>query len=146
MAITALNQISGAIVNESIAIHRDLGPGLFESVYEMALAASLDRLGLHVERQRTIGFTYRGIEFEQCFRIDLLVERRVIVEIKSMDRLAPVHVKQILTYLRLVDLPLGLILNFGAGMMRDGIKRVINDLPRSASTRRLSPHSPPARS
>ncbi|HEV7993648.1 MAG TPA: GxxExxY protein [Gemmatimonadaceae bacterium] len=142
----SLERITGAIVDASVRIHRDIGPGLFESVYETALAASLERRGLQVERQVPIAFSYDGVEFDQGFRIDLLVERCVIVEIKSVERFASVHVKQILTYLRLADIQIGLILNFGADMMKEGIKRVINDLPRSSSPPLLTPHSPPARS
>lgn len=122
--------ISGAILDASLKIHRKLGPGLFESVYETPLAVSLERRGLHVERQVPVSVSYDGIDFDQGFRLDLFVERCVVVEIKSVEHLAPAHTKQILTYLRLSDVSIGLILNFGAGMMKDGIKRVINDLPR----------------
>lgn len=123
-------EITGVIVDASLKIHRNLGPGLFESVCETALAASLERRGLHVERQVPVRFSYDGIDFDDGFRMDLFVERCVVVEIKSVERLAPVHTKQILTYLRLSDVSIGLILNFGAGLMKEGIKRVINDFSR----------------
>jgi len=122
-----LDEITGAVVTEAIAIHRDLGSGVFESVYEVVLARALDRRGLRIERQRAVDFVYDGIEFKEGFRIDLLVEDRVIVEVKSLDRLASVHGKQLLTYLRLMNLRVGLILNFGAETMIEGIKRIVND-------------------
>jgi len=125
-----VDEITGAIVTAAIQIHKDIGSGLFESVYEILLARALYRRGFRVDRQRAVDFVYDGIAFEQGFRIDLLVEDRVIVELKSMDRVAPVHSKQVLTYLRLMNLPVGLLLNFGAETMLEGVKRVINDRPR----------------
>jgi GxxExxY protein len=130
-----LDEITGAVVDEAIRIHRGLGPGVFESVYEVVLAAALERRGLRVERQRPISISFDGIDFEQGFCIDLLVEECVIVELKSVDRLAPVHTKQILTYLRLTNLRVGLLLNFGADTMKEGLKRIVNDLDPSASPR-----------
>ena len=109
-----LDDITGAIVDAAVQIHRARGPGLFESLYEALLAAELQRRGLCAERQRTIGFCYDGVHVEDAFRADLLVERCVIVEVKSLERLAPIHTKQLLTYLRLMDLRVGLLLNFGA--------------------------------
>jgi iron complex transport system substrate-binding protein len=128
-----LDDITGAIVDASLGVHRNLGPGLLESVYEIVLSSVLERRGLLTERQRAVSFSYDGILFEQAFRVDLVVEQCVIIEVKSIDRLAPVHTKQLLTYLRLMDLRVGLILNFGAGTMREGLKRVVNDLPPSSS-------------
>jgi GxxExxY protein len=130
-----LDDITGAVVDASIRIHRDLGPGLLESVYEVVLAAVLARRGLRVERQRALTFAYDGMQFDNGFRVDLLVERCVIVELKSVEKLAAVHAKQLLTYLRLTNLQVGLILNFGAGTMKEGLKRVVNDLHPSASPR-----------
>ena len=124
-----VDEITGAIVTAAIQIHKDIGSGLFESVYEILLARALYRRGFRVDRQRAVDFVYDGIAFEQGFRIDLLVEDRVIVELKSMDRVAPVHSKQVLTYLRLMNIPVGLLLNFGAETMLEGVKRVINDRP-----------------
>jgi iron complex transport system substrate-binding protein len=120
------DDITGAVVDAAIRIHRDLGPGLFESVYETILARALTRRGLRVERQYPIGLTYEGFAFEQGFRLDLLVEECVIVEVKSLDHLAPVHTKQLLTYLRFARLRVGLLLNFGAPTMKEGIKRVVH--------------------
>ena len=122
-----LENVTGAIIETSILIHRRLGSGVFESVYETVLASRLARQGLRVERQRPISFTFDDIRFEQGFRIDLLVEESVIVEVKSVDRVAPVHRKQLRTYLRLTNLHVGLLLNFGAETMKEGITRVVNE-------------------
>jgi iron complex transport system substrate-binding protein len=128
-----LDEITGAVIDASIRIHRGMGPTLLESVYESVLGATLERQGLKVERQLPVSFSYDGMEFENAFRIDLLVEGRVVVELKSIDRLAQVHLKQMLTYLRLTNLRVGLILNFGAGTMKEGLKRIVNDLDPSES-------------
>jgi len=125
-----LNDITGAVVAEAVDIHRHLGASLFEAVYELLLAAALEQRGLHVDRQRPISFSYRDIRVADGFRADLIVEDLVIVEIKSIDHLAPVHTKQVLTYMRLANLPVGLLLNFGAETMSKGIKRFVRDLPR----------------
>ncbi len=130
-----LDEITGTIVDAAIDIHRGLGPGLFESVYEIVLVSVLQRRGLRVARQQPITFSYEGIEFENGFRADLLVEECVIVEVKSIERVALLHSKQLLTYLRLSNLRVGLLLNFSAALMKDGIERVVNDLPPSASSR-----------
>jgi iron complex transport system substrate-binding protein len=100
---------------------------VFESVYESVLASKLTRRGLHVERQHPVSFTYEEMQFDLGFRIDLLVERSVVVEVKSLDRVAPIHRKQLLTYLRLTDLRVGLLLNFGADTMKEGFTRVVNE-------------------
>ena len=129
-----IDDITGVIVDAAVKIHRDLGFSLFESVYEVALAVVLERRGLRVVRQQPIGFSYEGVEFAHAFRADLVVETCVLVEVKVLDRLTPTHRKQLLTYLRLGGFPVGLVLNFGAGTMKDGIKRVVNDSPPSASS------------
>jgi len=116
-------------------IHIALGPGLLESVYEIVLAKALEKRGFQVERQKKIRFEYHGTVFEDAFRVDLLVEGRVIVEIKSVETLAPVHGKQTLTYLRLMHLPVGLLINFGAATLKEGLHRVVNNLSPSASPR-----------
>ena len=123
-----LNQISGQIVDAAFHIHSKLGPGLLESVYEVILAKELERRGLYVERQKSIPIEFEGLHFEEGFRADLIVERAVIVELKSVEVLAPVHPKQLLTYLRLLDYRLGLLINFGAPVLKDGIKRIVNKL------------------
>lgn len=127
-----LDDITGAIVDAAVRIHRTLGPGLLESLYECLLACELRRRGLRAERQRLISFSYDGIDVEDAFRADLFVEGRVIVEVKSLEHLAPVHTKQLLTYLRLMDLRVGLLLNFGAETMKDGLKRVVNNYTASS--------------
>ncbi len=100
-----LDHITGNIVDAAYKLHRTLGPGLLESVYEMILARDFARRGIQVERQRSLTFTYDGLQFDNALRIDLLVQARVVVEIKSVEQVTPVHSKQLLTYLRLLDLP-----------------------------------------
>ncbi|MFN3388375.1 MAG: GxxExxY protein [Allosphingosinicella sp.] len=119
-------------------VHEDIGPGLLETAYEAFLAASLTERGLRVEVQQPVPVTYRGVTIREAFRADILVERALVIEVKSVERLAPVHAKQLLTYLRLMDLPLGLLMNFGADLFRNGLKRVIND--RSAFVGRFRSH------
>jgi iron complex transport system substrate-binding protein len=104
-------------------------------VYEVVLARVLERRGLVVERQKTISIEYDGIVFTEGFRADMVVEQRVILELKSVERLAPVHGKQLLTYLRLMDLRVGLLINFGAPTLKEGLHRIVNKLPSSASPR-----------
>jgi len=130
-----LDEITGAIVDTSVKIHMELGPGLLESVYEVVLARVLEQRGFQVERQKAICFEYDGMVFEEGFRIDLLVENRVLVELKSVEKLAPVHSKQLLTYLRLMNLSVGLLINFGAATLKEGLQRIVNKLPSSASPR-----------
>jgi iron complex transport system substrate-binding protein len=129
------DELTGMIVDTAFHIHRDLGPGLLESVYELVLAAALQRRGLKVERQKPVAFTYDGMAFDEGFRVDLLVEERVVVELKSVEKLAPVHAKQLLTYLRLMKLPVGLLINFGAGTLKEGVHRIVNGYTPSASPR-----------
>ena len=129
-----MDDITGAIVDSALAIHRNPGPGLFESLYEALLACDLRRRGMHVERQRLIRVSYDGMDVEDAFRADLLIEESVIVEIKSIPRTLPVHTKQLLTYLRLTNLRVGLLLNFGAERMKDGIERVVNNYAASSSS------------
>lgn len=122
------NEIAGVIVDACFHIHRRLGPGLLESVYEAVLATEPERRGLPVSRQLAVPFVWEGLAFDEGFRVDLLVGDTVLVELKSVERLAPVHAKQLLTYLRLMDKRLGLLVNFGAALIKDGIKRVVNGL------------------
>jgi GxxExxY protein len=131
----ALDDITGSIVNEALGIHRELGPGLLESVYEAVLARALVRHGFRVERQRIVRFEYDGMVFDDGLRVDLLVEQRVVVELKSTEILAPVHSKQLLTYLRLMKLPVGLLINFGGATLKEGLQRIVNELEPSASPR-----------
>jgi len=131
----SLDDITGEIVDAAYKLHTGLGPGLLESVYEVVLARDLVRRGLRVERQKPISFDYDGLHFEAGLRIDLMIEDRVVVEIKSVDVLVPVHAKQVLTYLRLLKLPVGLLINFGAPTIKEGLHRVVNGLSPSASPR-----------
>jgi GxxExxY protein len=122
-----IDRFTAEIIDAAIHLHKDLGPGLLESVYETVLAGVLSQSGLRVDRQWPIDIEYRGLRFPAAFRVDLLVEGCVVIEIKSVEQLAPVHGKQLLTYLRLLKQPVGLLLNFGGGTMKEGIRRVVND-------------------
>lgn len=124
-----LNEVSGQIVDAAVEIHRRLGPGLLESVYVKVLAYELNKRGLRVIVEVPIPVHWEAVILEIGFRADLIVEDSVIVEVKSVETLAPVHKKQPLTYLRLADKRLGLLLNFSAEVMRDGIARVANGMP-----------------
>ncbi|WP_414662717.1 GxxExxY protein [Horticoccus sp. 23ND18S-11] len=130
-----LDDITGAIVDASFHLHRNLGPGLLESVYETVLARMLAVRGFAAERQKPVRFEYEGMTFEEGLRVDLLVEKRVVVELKSVEKLAPVHPKQVLTYLRLLNLRVGLLINFGAPTLREGLQRIVHDLDSSTSPR-----------
>lgn len=121
-----INQITGQVVDAAYKLHSRLGPGLMESAYRLILARDLESRGLHVAQESQITFEYEGISIANGFRVDLLVESCVVVELKSLERLAPVHTRQVLTYLRLLDLPIGLLINFGAARLDDGLQRVIN--------------------
>jgi GxxExxY protein len=137
-----LDDITGDIIDSAIKIHMELGPGLLESVYEAVLARALERRGYRVERQKPVRFEYDGMVFEEGFRVDLLVEGRVVVELKSVEKIAPVHSKQVLTYLRLTNLSVGLLINFGAATLKEGLHRIVNNLQPSASPRLRVNQSP----
>lgn len=122
------NEISYKIIGASLDLHRALGPGLLESVYEEALALDLAEIGLEVQQQVAVPMRYKSLEFERGFRLDLLVEQKVIVEIKSVEMLAPVHFAQLLTYLRLSDKKLGLLINFNSKILKNEIHRIVNGL------------------
>ena len=121
------DELSRIVVDECIRIHRELGPGLLESVYEVVLAAVLERQGLRVECQLPIDIRYNGLTIPAAFRIDLMIDRQLILEIKSVEALSNLHAKQLLTYLRLTDQTLGLLLNFSGETMKEGIRRVANN-------------------
>lgn len=123
------NELAKQIVDAAYRVHTCLGPGLLESVYETALAHELEKRSLRVVRQQPVPVEYRGTRIEIGFRADLIVEDQVIVEIKSVEALAPVHKKQLLTYLRLADMRLGLLINFNVELIKDGIKRIANGMP-----------------
>jgi iron complex transport system substrate-binding protein len=121
-----INALTGQIVDAAHQIHQDLGPGLMEHVYQAVLTAALEKRGLAVEPQRAIAFEYDGLRFDNGLRVDLLVEGVVVVELKSAESMARAHWKQVLTYLRVLDLPVGLLINFGMPTMREGLSRVLN--------------------
>lgn len=135
------DSITAEILDAALAVHRRVGPGLLEVVYEAILARFLASRGLIVERQRAFSFEFEGLEFPNAFRVDLLVGGRIVVELKSTDRLQPIHTRQLLTYLRLLDLPVGLLLNFGGETMKSGVRRVVNNY-RPLPTTSAAPRSP----
>ncbi|MEY2577475.1 MAG: hypothetical protein QOI49_299 [Verrucomicrobiota bacterium] len=120
------NEIAKKVLDSAFLVHTTLGPGLLESVYEVVLAHELKKAGLRVERQRPMPITYDGMLFEEGYRADLLVESKVIVELKSVAAISAVHSKQVLTQLRLSELKLGLLINFCEAHLKNGIKRIIN--------------------
>ncbi|WP_301749752.1 GxxExxY protein [uncultured Erythrobacter sp.] len=122
-----INDITSAVIEEAIGIHRELGPGLFETVYETVLAGRLNARGLLAERQVPVPIEFDGHAFGAAFKIDILVERQLIVEVKSVEALTALHSRQLTTYLRLTKQPVGLLMNFSAPTMKEGIKRVVNN-------------------
>jgi GxxExxY protein len=120
------NEIGHLIVDTAISLHRKLGPGLLESVYETVLMRQLSKKGLHVHRQVSIPIEFEGDYFDEGFRVDLFIQGKVIIELKSTEKITDVYKKQLLTYLKLTNTKLGFILNFGSELMRDGIVRIIN--------------------
>jgi len=124
-----LNEISSEVISAAVAVHKELGPGLLESVYQSCMIVELYQRGVSFESEVAIPVLYRGIKVnEEGFRLDLLVEKSVIVELKSVEKLMPVHHKQLLTYLRLANKPLGLLINFNANKLVDGIARIVNNM------------------
>ncbi|MBL0341113.1 MAG: GxxExxY protein [Bacteroidetes bacterium] len=122
------NELSKIIVNSFFTIHTQLGPGLFESVYEEILHFELKKAGLFVDRQKAIPVIWDSVQLDLGFRADLVLNSKVLVEIKSIERIAPVHQKQVLTYLRLTGIKLGLLVNFNEALIKDGIQRIVNHL------------------
>ena len=120
------NEIGKVVIDCAVKLHQSLGPGLLEAVYEAVLADTLERRGLAVERQKSIPIEFDGMVFDEGFRADLIVNGLVILELKSIEKIHPVHKKQLLTYLKLTNLKLGYLLNFGAELMKHGITRIIN--------------------
>ena len=122
-----LNQLSSEIIKAAIAVHKELGPGLLETVYQSCMLIELASMGIEVESEVSVPVVYRGRKVNaQGFRLDLLVENTIVVELKSVEKVDPVHKKQLLTYLRLADKPLGLLINFNESLLKDGITRIIN--------------------
>jgi GxxExxY protein len=122
-----VEELARIAVDCGFKLHQALGPGLLESVYEACLSADLAKRGLNVERQKSVPIRYNGLALNDGFRIDLLIENRLLVEIKSTEAHAPVHAKQLLTYLRLTGLPLGLLMNFGSATFKEGCRRLVNN-------------------
>ena len=125
----SINRITSVIIECAIRIHRALGPGLLESAYLACLCLEVTKAGLSIEAQKSLPLVYLGVRIDCVYRADLVVEGIVIVEVKSVESLVPVHGRQLLTYLRVADCPAGLLLNFGARTMKEGIKRILNGFP-----------------
>ena len=123
------NEIATAVVEAAYKLHTGLGPGIFETVYEVTLAHELRKRGYRVERQVPVPIIWDGLKFDEGFRADLIIDDCVLVELKSIQALEPVHSKQVLTYLRLTNKRLGLLINFGESRIKDGIKKIVNGLP-----------------
>ncbi|RUA36399.1 MAG: GxxExxY protein [Bacteroidetes bacterium] len=122
------NEISKSVVNAAYEVHVNLGPGLLESAYENALMYELQKVGLHVEKQVELPLKYKNVEMDCGYRIDLWVERDVILELKTVQKFEPIHTAQLLTYLKLTNNKLGLLINFNSTLIKNGIKRVVNNL------------------
>ncbi len=123
------NEIARIAVDAMVLVHRELGPGLLESSYQRCLAFELNERGLAVETEVVLPLTFKGVKLDAGYRIDLWIERKVILEVKSVEALHPVHTAQLLTYLKLTDNRLGLLVNFNEKLVRDGIRRIVNGLP-----------------
>jgi GxxExxY protein len=122
-----VNHITGQILDAGIKVHNDLGPGLFESIYEQVLSYELNKRGFCIQKQKTIPVMYDGQKMEDGFRADLVVENLVIIEIKSVENLLPVHFKQLYTYLKLSDISNGILINFNISLLKDGFHRLFNN-------------------
>jgi len=122
------NELARIVVDTAMMIHRKLGPGLLESAYTAILEHELQKHGLHVKREVPVPIVWEDVQLDIGYRADLIIEDKIIVELKSVEQLAPVHKKQLLTYLRVADKRLGLLINFGAALLKDGIRRVANGL------------------
>lgn len=126
-----IDALSGEVIDACVGIHRDLGPGLLESVYELVLAGELQQRGLKVDRQKPIDIMFKGVSYSGAFKIDLLVNDRLVLELKCVETLSKAHGKQLLTYLRLTNQPVGLLLNFAGATMKEGIRRIVNEYRQS---------------
>ena len=139
-----MESLTAEKVDAAYKLHTGIGPGLLESVYEAVLARDLERRGLAVEKQKSLSFDYDGMTFSDCLRVDLLVQGCVVVEIKSVERILPVHPKQVLTYLRLLNLAVGRLINFGAPTLKEGIQRIATGYGAAISDRLRTKNSIPA--
>jgi GxxExxY protein len=122
------NEIATMVVDKCLLIHRKWGPGLFESVYEEVLAYELEKSGLRVEKQKIIEVVYDDIKMDKGFKADIIIENKVILELKAVEHILPVHQKQLLTYLKLTEMKLGLLINFNVALIKNGIQRIVNNL------------------
>jgi GxxExxY protein len=136
-----LDQISRRIIGAAIEVHRHLGPGLLESAYEACLAFELKRLGLRTEEQRPLPVVYKQVKLDCGYRLDMVVEDEIIVEIKAVEKLLPIHEAQLLSYLRLAKKKVGLLINFHVPVLKNGLKRIVNEFPDSEWAKRQSPQS-----
>ena len=130
-----IEELSAIVVDCGYKLHVEAGPGLLESIYEVTLAAMLTKRGLRVTRQTPVPIRLMEMEFDEGFRADLIVEDKLLIELKSVEKFAPVHAKQTLSYLRLLHMPLGLLINFGAPTFKEGIKRIVNNHTNFAASR-----------
>jgi GxxExxY protein len=121
-----LDRLASIVVDTGYHLHRDLGPGLLESVYEQLLAAKLRKLGLDVATQQAIDLSYEDVTIKGAFRADIIVEGKLLIEVKSVNSLVRLHAKQVITYLRVLNLPLGLLMNFGGETFKEGVRRIVN--------------------
>jgi len=131
-----LNKVTEAIISVAVDVHRALGPGLLESAYEACMVYDLAKAGLKVEQQKPLPIVYRGIKLECAYRLDLMIDNEVIVEIKSVEKLLPIHQAQLLSYLKLSERKVGLLINFNVKMLKNGIKRVVNNFPDTLRSQR----------
>lgn len=122
-----INDITGIIIEESIKIHKELGPGLLESVYEEVLAYCLTKKGLHIKRQTPVPVFFEEVKMDVGFRADIIVENKVLVEVKSVEEVAPVHSKIVFTYLRFTNISVALMINFNVPYLKDGVKRIVRN-------------------
>jgi GxxExxY protein len=136
--MTDIEELARLAIDHGFGIHKEIGPGLLESAYESLLAASLAREGLSVERQKAVSVHCRGVNLIDAFRIDLMIDGRLIIEVKSVERFAPIHAKQLLTYLRLTEQPLGLLMNFGGITFREDLRRIVNNHAFASSRLRVN--------
>jgi len=120
-----VNDISGQVIGAAIEVHKTIGPGLLESIYEDCLSVELERRRIPFERQKGIDIEYKGVKLNSQYRLDLVVNNMVVVELKTVDELAPIHDAQLLTYLKLTGLKVGLLINFNVSVLRDGVKRLV---------------------
>jgi GxxExxY protein len=129
-----VEQLSAIAVDCGLRVHRDLGPGMLESAYEAVLAHLLAKRGLSVERQKIIPITYDGLIVDQGFRADIVIENKLLIELKAIERLAPVHARQVTTYLKFMNLPVGLLMNFSCEKFTDGLRRIVHNHKETANS------------